>query len=217
MENLIYRFLQERYTRNKNYRSLSKHTMKQLKFFIPIISISICVFSCNGNSSNTPAKNKSATASSSDNSSSTLKDDGSFSYKIDGREISGGGQDPIHAANSIHFQSKDTIYFVLLDQSGKSTSTPQFSFRVAANGTTEINQDDMDRHSSGNNVTYFAEFNAYPKDNIPNYSFHSGITVNITSNNGSRVTGTFSGQMEDDANKIVQLTDGKFELPVAPK
>lgn len=191
--------------------------MKHIKLSIAIIAASIFLFSCKSSNSNARDKSASATTSSSANSSSSTGDGGSFSYKIDGKEISGSGQDQFGFTNCITFHSKDTIEFTLADQSGKSAVTPQFAFMIAANGTTKITQDDMERKHSGNNITYYAEFTSYQPDKIPNYSLHSGITVIITSNNGSRIMGTFSGELIDNnynLDKVVLLSDGKFDLPV---
>ncbi|HVZ96199.1 MAG TPA: hypothetical protein VG847_04945 [Chitinophagaceae bacterium] len=192
--------------------------MKHIKLIVAVFtSISFLFFSCNGNSNANSSKQNGDNNTSTSNTSSIPGDGGSFSYKIDGKEISGSGQDQFGFTNCITFHSKDTIDFTLADQSGKSAVTPQFSFMIAANGTTKITQDDIERKHSGNNITYYAEFTSYQPDKIPNYSFHSGITVIITSNNGSRITGTFSGELIDNNNnldKVVQLTDGKFDLPV---
>lgn len=197
--------------------------MKHSKLSAAIISSACLLFFCacnnsSGNKTNTSeAKTSTSSANTTSSDANLSGNEGSFSYKIDGEEISGSGQDQFGFTNCITFHSKDTIDFTLADQSGKSAVTPQFSFMIAANGTTKITRDDMERKHSGNNITYYAEFTSYQPDKIPNYSFHSGITVIITSNNGSRITGTFSGELIDNNNnldKVVQLTDGKFDLPV---
>ena len=192
--------------------------MKQL-FIIPIVSLSLALCSCGGNNAAKEINtNNVAVGSDAANSSSTS--DAGFLYKIDGRVFSGKRTDNYfnctikHPDNVVHFILTD------LDPSLKKVQ-PQFSFSVADNGTTVVRKDDMDRLSSGNNVKYFANFSipGGGTGEVPRYEFNdaSTVTVTITSNTSSRLKGTFSGNLlNPDTEKVVQLTDGSFDLPFAP-
>jgi hypothetical protein len=192
--------------------------MKQL-FIITIISLPLALYSCGGNNAAKESHTNHA-AVSSDASTSSSTSDAGFSYKIDGKVFSGNRTDNYfnctvkHPDNVVHFILTD------LDPSVKKVQ-PQFSFSVADNRTTVIRKDDMDRLSSGNNVKYFASFSipGGGTGEVPLYEFNdaSTVTVTITSNTSSRLKGTFSGNLlNPDTQKVVQLTDGSFDLPFAP-
>lgn len=188
--------------------------MKQL-FIITIISLSLAICSCGGNNASKESKTNDTASSNAVTSSSTR--DAIFSYKIDGKVFSGNRTD--NYFNCIVKHPDNVVHFILtdLDPSIKKVQ-PQFSFSVADNGTTVVKKDDMDRLSSGNNVKYFASFSipGGGTGEIPLYDFNdaSTVTVTITSNTSSRLKGTFSGNLfNPDTQKIVQLTDGSFDLP----
>ena len=189
--------------------------MKQL-FIITIISLSLAICSCGGNNPGKESNTNDATASSDAATSSSTRD-ASFSYKIDGKLFLGNGTD--NYFNIANKHPDNVVHFILtnLDPALK-TVQPQFSFSVADNGTTVVRKDDMDRLSSGNNVKYFASFSipGGGTGEVPRYEFNdaSTVTVTITSNTSSRLKGTFSGNLlNPDTQKVVQLTDGSFDIP----
>ena len=192
--------------------------MKQL-FIITIISLSLAICSCGGNNPGKESNTNDATASSDAATSSSTRD-ASFSYKIDGKLFLGNGTD--NYFNIANKHPDNVVRFILtnLDPALK-TVQPQFSFSVADNGTTVVRKDDMDRLSSGNNVKYFASFSipGGGTGEVPRYEFNdaSTVTVTIRSKTSSRLKGTFSGNLlNPDTQKVVQLTDGSFDLPFAP-
>ena len=187
--------------------------MQQLKLFSAIILSASLLSACSGNSAANAGKENVSPAT----NESASKGDASFSYTIDGKVFSGSGTDNYfncaikHPGNVIHF------IFTELHQSLKNP-LPQFDFSVADNGTTVIKRDDIDRLTSGSDVKYFANFSTPggAPGGVPNYEFNdsSTVTVTITSNTSSRLKGTFSGNLiNPDTKKVVQLTDGKFDIP----
>jgi len=186
--------------------------MKQLPFFFILLLPALSLLSCMGNTPGNKAQEGISTRSSDTNASSG---DATFSYKI-GKVFSGNGAD--NNFNRAFKHPDNIVHFILTDLDPTlKKAQPQFSFSIAGNGTTVIGKDDMERFSSGNNVKYFANFSipGGGGGEIPNYYFNSSITVIITSGNSSRLTGTFSGNLLDpDANKVVQLTDGNFDIPI---
>lgn len=187
--------------------------MNHLKSLSAIISLCL-LYACSGNSSTTAGK---ASASSSGNSSANSRGDASFSYKIDGKAYPGKGTDNI--VNCVLKKQNNIIHFILMTIDPAEKWPPQFSFAVADKGTTTIRQDDMDKLSSGSDVKYFANISFPPQDNsTPHYEFNPPLTVNITSVIASKVSGTFSGTLIDpDTKKVVQLTDGVFDLPYSTR
>ena len=188
--------------------------MNQIKNFSAIIISACLLFSCNGNQNavNVNDSSISATVSSSKSKTTASSGDASFSYKIDGHLFSGTGTD--NYFNCVEKMPGGLIHFSLTSLDFSLKNQPQFHFSVAENGTTTVTKDDMDNLSSGSNVKYFADFHyPIPPPNITRYDFDSTIAVTIISNSSNRVSGTFSGNMLDDKDKMVQLTDGVFNLP----
>ena len=185
--------------------------MKYLKLITSIFLSAILFVAFSGQSALIAGKVNSSSVSGSPTAS---VGDGSFSYKIEGKVFSGNSADKHF--NRAFKHPGNVVHFILtnLDPTLK-TAQPQFSFSIAGNGTTVIGKDDMERFSSGNNVKYFADF-SIPGGGIgeiPNYEFYSSITVIITANS-SHLTGTFSGTLlNPNTKKVVQLTDGSFDLP----
>ncbi|MDB5156013.1 MAG: hypothetical protein JWR50_720 [Mucilaginibacter sp.] len=191
--------------------------MKNIRLWLVMLVVSCILFACSSNGSTSAGNGGTSNATSDNSGGGSAKGNASFSYTIDGKTFSGNGTD--NTANCAFKKSNNIVYFVLMSVDPSEKNPPQFEFSVADKGTTTITMDDIDRHSSGNNVAYFANFSlSLPvKSEIPNYNFHSGITVVITASNSSRFTGTFSGDLVDpDTKKVVQLNDGKFDLPFAP-
>jgi hypothetical protein len=194
-----------------------KMIMNRIKSITISFLSTILLFACNGSSDNIKAAQADASITNSPDPS-TLGGNASFAYKIDGKVFSGNGTD--NYFNCVFKHPGNMIHFILTDLNPNLTKVqPQFSFSVADNGTTVVRKDDMDRLSSGNNVKYFANFSipGGGTGEIPRYEFNeaSTVTVTITSGSSSRLKGTFSGQLENpDTEKVVQVTDGKFDLPI---
>ena len=191
--------------------------MKQLKLFSLFFIVACLLFSCNGNQNAANVKDSSASATTTSGESTTANGsgDGSFSYKIDGQTVSGSGTDDLNHFNRVF--KKDTgnrISFTLMNLDHSDKKPLELDLQIANKGTTVVTIDDNDRLSSGNNVTNFFTLRVSTLyGGSPNYDLDSTVTVTITSDNSSRVTGTFSGSLKSDANKKVLLTDGTFDLP----
>lgn len=150
----------------------------------------------------------------------SAKENSTFSYKIDGQLYSWTGNDPY--ANRATIDSNNEVFFTLMSNDPAEKNPPQFGFGVVAVGSTTVTWKNMDRFkSSGSNGgNHFANFRlSYPNENAkyPDYEFGrtSTVTVVITSKSETRITGTFSGELVNDATqKPSQLADGKFDLPI---
>ena len=166
--------------------------------------------SCSVNSATNPGKDAATSIAS---PSTNAAGNASFLYKIDGKAFSGSGTDNV--ANCAFKKAGGLVHFILMSLDPTLKAPPQFSFSVAENGTTTITKEDIDKYSSGNNVTYFANFSVPPLGgDTPDYEFYSSITVKVTPGNSSRFTGTFSGNLINPATKkVAQLTDGNFDIP----
>ena len=163
--------------------------------------------------------NASVTGNTADEAPSA-KENSTFSYKIDGQLYSWTGNDPY--ANQATTDSNNEVFFTLMSNDPAEKNPPQFGFGIADVGSTTINWENMDRFkSSGSNGgNHFANFKlSFPNENskYPDYEFGrtSTVTVVITFNSETRITGTFSGELVNVATqKPSQLADGKFDLPI---
>jgi len=174
--------------------------MKKLKQ-LSLIILLFHLYSCNNSSSASVNQAHAATAS----TAASTGGDASFSCKIDGKDFSGKGNDSY--SNVAIVTSPGVINFVLVPMEKQQGVPAQINFFVADHGTTTI-------HAS-NNGDYAAK---YSPGGIDNDYTCKEIVVNISSADGSRVKGTFSGILIDPKtdNKEIAVTDGKFDIPYSP-
>ncbi len=192
--------------------------MKKIRTCLSIIALAVagCVITSCGN------QNTSVTGNTAD-AAPSVKENSTFSYKIDGQLYSWTGNDLY--ANRATIDSNNEVFFTLMSNDPAEKNPPQFGFGIAATGSTTISWENMDRFkSSGSNGgNHFANFRlSYPNENAkyPDYEFGrtSTVTVVITSKSDTRITGTFSGELVNAATqKPSQLADGKFDLPLKNK
>lgn len=178
----------------------------------------VMITSC-GNNNATAAGNTGTTGNTAD-AAAPAAAGSTFSYKIDGKLYTWSGNDRF--ANQATIDSNNEVSFILMSNDTAEKNPPQFGFGIAADGSTTINWDNMDRFkSSGSNGgNHFANFRlTYPNNDakFPNFEFGraSTVTVVVTSKSETRVSGTFSGDLVNvGTQKPAQLTDGKFDLPL---
>ena len=179
--------------------------MKQIiKLVVIMLSACTLFFSCNGNknSSNGKDNSSSISAPSTESITSNSNGDASYSYTIDGKSYSGSGTNV--GVNVAVVTNPGIISFDLGPLvSGTMSPAYGFYFKIPNTGTTVVREDD-----SQNDITY-----APPNAGI-NTCTSKEMTAIITSSDGKRVSGTFSGTMTDrTTQKIVSVTDGKFDIP----
>ena len=125
----------------------------------------------------------------------------SFSCRIDGQIFSGAGND--RYSNIAIKSAADIVNFILVPMDGKMKGVPpQINFLVAPAGTTTI---------KNNNGKYSVK---YSPGGVDNDYQAAGVTVTISSSTAGRITGKFSGKFTR-SGKNVQITDGKFDIPVS--
>lgn len=178
------------------------------KLFILLLCFSTAAISCNnssGSANTSTAKDSLASAISSH--SVTSGDKGTFTCTIDGKPIT------IKVTNSFFEMTLDPYSkgpkdgIELLDGSHTKEG---FQFEIKKEGTTTF------RGMAGVNalLTYF---NSNGVQYLPDEE--SNVIANVTSYNGTHVTGTFSGKFNryegapaNNAPASIMITDGKFDL-----
>ena len=125
----------------------------------------------------------------------------SFSCRIDGQILSGAGNN--RYSNIAIKSAADIVNFILVPMDGKIKGVPpQINFFVAPVGTTMV---------KNNDGKYSVR---YSPGGVDNDYQAAGVTVVISSSTGGHITGTFSGKFTR-SGKTVQITDGKFDIPVS--
>ena len=185
---------------------INKSFMKQIiKLSVIILSAGSLLFSCNGNQGETNVKDSSSssTIESTENVNTNSTGDASYYYTIDGKNFSGSGTNQFVNAAVVHVPG--IIYFNLAPVvPGTSTPGYGFNFEVADKGTTVVKGDEDHNYD----ITYT------PENAGINTFKCKEMTVIITSSDGKRVAGTFSGTMiEPKTERVVSVTDGKFDIP----
>jgi hypothetical protein len=180
------------------------------KSFLIIILPLLFLFSCSGNGSskNTVSTSVINIKSSDVNASGS---GGSFSYTINGERVET-VNNVQHATLFINEVSNDAANG-MLKIVVTCLSSSVFHFDIANSGTTTING----YHPSLSGfVDKKAKAATYMDGKTYRNHYAVSVTVTITSINGSRVEGTFSGTFkadENDGGATVNIKDGSFNLP----
>lgn len=194
--------------------------MKQLKFLMPVVLLTVIFCSCSGNNNKkTSSSDDKSTAPSSTSVSSS--GNASWSAVIDGQPVSGGSidngfQQPNGYQSNVAYADEvdngKELLFYLTDP--KSTSSPNMhSLRFSV-------------PDKAGNSSFGAEENGWDievdifvnKDHTARYNSDS-FTINITNLSDTRVSGTFSGKfslngnINDTDKKEIEISDGKFDIP----
>ena len=187
--------------------------MKHLKLSTAIIFFACLLFFCECNNSsgktNTDAKTSSSDTKTTSPDLNLTGRAGSFSYTINGKRIET-ASNVQHATLFINEVSNDAANGMLKIEV-TCLSSNVFDFDIANSGTTTIN------NSGSSSLTGKKTKAASYMDGKTSRNLYAvSVTVTITSINGSRVTGTFSGTFkadESDGGATANITDGSFNLP----
>ena len=194
--------------------------MKHLKFLFPVILPIFFLTACSGNNSTEATKNSDNSNSSATSSSGN---EAHFSCTIEGQPVSGGIIDDgmqqtngykSNVAYIVDIDKGKELLFYLSDP--KSTSSQGVhSLRFAVPYKTGSFSFGPDEEGWGIEVDIHIN-----KGHTAIYNSDS-FTINITSLSASRVSGTFTGKFSLNGNitdtdkKEIEVTDGKFDIPMA--
>ncbi|HVZ96198.1 MAG TPA: hypothetical protein VG847_04940 [Chitinophagaceae bacterium] len=194
--------------------------MKHLKFLTLIFLSTVFLFSCSGNTNNetSSSSDKKTTQPSTATSSAG---DASWSCVIDGQPVSGGLTDNGLAYDyqrNVAFiddvdKGKELLFYLLDTKTADSPGVHTLRFSVPAK--TGVSSFGPDEDAWGIQISIDVN-----KNHTAIYNSDS-FTINVTSLSASRVSGTFSGKFKfhgniDDTDKNeIEVTDGKFDIPVS--
>ena len=191
--------------------------MKHLKLSTAVICFScLTIFcACNNSSANktntSDAKTSPSSANTTASGANLTGNEGSFSYTINGERVET-VNNMQHATLFINEVSNDAANGMLKIKVTTNSSNV-FDFDIANSGTTTIN----DYHPSLSGfVDKKAKAATYMDGKTYRNHYAVSVTVTITSKDGSRVAGTFSGTFkadENDGGATVNIKDGSFNLP----
>ena len=194
--------------------------MKHLKFLTPIILSTVFLFACSGKSNNKTSllgDKKTDPPSTSTSSASNA----SWSCVIDGQPVSGGQissyQGPEgYQSNEAHIvdvsQGKELLFYLADPESTSSQGV--HSLRFAVPDKTGSMSYGPEEDGWGIEVDIVVN-----KDHTARY-FSDSFTINIASLSAAGVSGTFSGKftlngnITDTDKKEIEVTDGKFSIPM---
>ena len=192
--------------------------MKHIKSFLVIIFSSGILFSCTGNSSSENKTNTSDVKTSSAESNNAEDQNlsgnhGIFSYTVNGKNIV--ARNYVQQSNLFINEVINNSANGMIEMNLSCETSNVFNFTIANSGTTTITNYSP---SLGNFADKKSKVASYMDKEGGAYKSYYGdsVTVTITSNDGIRVKGTFSGTFKADANDggaTVNITDGSFNLP----
>jgi hypothetical protein len=177
--------------------------MKYLKLTTVIFISLILLVSCSGNNAANIGKDNSIVSSANPGTAG----DARFSCKIDGKDFSESGcTGNINAAFRIKDDNKEQIFFMLANV---NDATQKLNFEIPGKtGSTTIKNSPPHYSYEGLVLKGFVTYIDDP------------VTVNVISISPSGISGTFSGTYtlkniasDDKAKKIIEVTDGKFDIP----
>ena len=195
--------------------------MKHLNFLSLIILSATLLFACSGNNNN---KTSSPLDKKTDPPSTVTSSAGNASWSciIDGQAVSGGQvkryQGPEgYQSNEAHTgdvdEGKELLIYLSDTKSTNSQGVHELRFSVPYK--TGISSFGPDENGWGIEVDINVN-----KDHTARYISDS-FTVNISNLSATRVSGTFSGKfslngnINDPDKKAIEVTDGKFDIPMA--
>lgn len=180
-------------------QSINNNYLQRLKLLSAIIFFACLLQACSGNNSAHANAGKANAANENVSDASSLA--GSFSCKIGGKDFSGRENDGINL--SFINSGGGVINFDLFSRApGEKRILKEMNFFVANTGTTTIRRNDETNYQID-----------YSDPTMAHNCECNEMTVSVTPLGTSRITGTFSGTFIDDADKIIPVTDGKFDLP----
>ncbi len=192
--------------------------MKHLKFLFLIILPVTLLIACSGNNSKRTTENNDTSSSSSANSS---VGEAHFSCVIDGQHVSGSiidnGLQYSYQSNMAYIdevdKGKELLFYLSDSKNADSPAVHTLRFSVPDKAGTSSFGHEEDawgiQVSINVNKNHTAIYNS------------DSFTINIISLSASRVSGNFSGKFEfhgniDDTDKNeIEVTDGKFDIPVS--
>jgi len=192
--------------------------MKHIKFLSAILLPCYLLCSC-GSNTNANAGKENTSATSSNASAST--GNASWSCVIDGQSVSGGLTDnglPYDYQRNVAFidevdKGKELLFYLLDTKAPNSPGVHTLRFSVPAKTGVSSFGDDEDAWGIDIDILVNDKHTAiYNSDSC---------TINVTSLSASRVSGTFSGKfslhgnIDDTDKKEIEVTDGKFDIPMS--
>lgn len=223
MANLIYRtqlILKIKIQNLININAIKKEKiMKYVKFLSAILLPCYLLYSCGSNTNaNSGKENTSATSSNTSASTGSAN----WSCVIDGQPVSGGKISSYfgpegYQSNEAHIvdvdQGKELLIYLADPKS--ATSQGVHSLRLAVPDKTGNSSFGPDEDGWG------IEVDILVNDKHTAIYNSDSFTINVTSLSASRVSGTFSGKFKfhgniDDKDKNeIEVTDGKFDIPMS--
>ena len=204
-------------TFNKIIQTKNK-IMKHLKFLSLFIISAVLLIACSGNNSKGTTENNDTSSSSFANSSVS---GAHFSCVVDGQPVSGGQissyQGPEgYKSNEAHIvdvdQGKELLFYLSDTKSTSSQGAHELRFSVPdKTGRSSFGPDE-----DGWGIEVDILIN---KNHTARYNSDS-FTIDIASLSDTHVSGTFSGKftlngnITDTDKKEIEVTDGKFDIPM---
>jgi hypothetical protein len=176
--------------------SILKNNFMHFKL-IPIVCFSFVLLISRGNNFTAADNNNTIVVCS-------TSDKGNFIFNVDGKPVSIAAQKPFSEFRLDPYSKGTNDGIMLVDGNEKQAG---FQFEIKKSGTTKIKND-----ASGDAnciMTYY--------DAKGNTFVGRDVVMVVTAYNGTHLTGTFSGKFKQldlvhNANKTIQITDGKFDL-----
>lgn len=193
--------------------------MKHLKFLSFFIISAVLLIACSGNNNNKTSSSSDKEATQSSTATSSVGN-ASWACVIDGQPVSGGLTD-----NGLQYDYQRNVAFIDEVDKGKEllfylldTKTPNspgvYTLRFSVPAKTGISSFGHDEDAWGIQISIDVS-----KDHTAIYNSDS-FTINVTSLSATRVSGTFSGKftlngnINDTDKKEIEVTDGKFDMPM---
>ena len=216
-----------------NSHTMSSHTpthMQRYTSYLPFLFLLFLFSACSGATATDPAtsetdpSNAASPANPNAPASGGSPGNATWSATIDGQNVSGTGIDGLQQRNAAYQiqvgnANDKALLFYLFDTKGGADDA-KFTHSVRFCMPDMEGAKHIDRSSPDHNQ-YGLTVNLVPDDAHAYRYYSADINVTISSRNASHVSGTFSGKFtvspdSPNAPKTeIQVTDGKFDIPMA--